>query len=86
LDQVARLLAGARLVIGVDTGLVHLAAALQTPLIAIFVASDPELTGPRGSGPIAVLGARGQSPGPDQVIAAMRDMLLAARASAPSAG
>lgn len=56
LDEVARTIAGATLVVGVDTGLLHLAAALGVPLVAIFTGSKPGLTGPVGSGPIAVLG------------------------------
>src|SRR5262249_43464394 len=56
LDQVARLIAGASFVVGVDTGLLHLAAALGVPVVAIFGASKPGLTGPMGSGSITVLG------------------------------
>jgi heptosyltransferase-1 len=57
LDAVARAIGGADIVIGVDTGLLHLAAALGVPLVAIFVgASDPRLTGPIGGGPIEVCG------------------------------
>jgi len=62
LDQVARLIAGASFVIGVDTGLLHLAAALGVPLVAIFLGSEPKLTGPMGQGPIEVLGAKGAPP------------------------
>lgn len=62
LDQVARLIGGASLVVGVDTGLLHLAAALSVPLVAIFAASAPSLTGPVGNGPLAVLGAMGEAP------------------------
>jgi heptosyltransferase-1 len=62
LDQVARLIAGASFVIGVDTGLLHLAAALGVPLVAIFLGSEPKLTGPIGQGPIEVLGAKGAPP------------------------
>jgi heptosyltransferase-1 len=62
LDQVARLMAGAAFVIGVDTGLLHLAAALGVPLVAIFCASEPSLTGPMGPGPIEVLGGKGAPP------------------------
>ena len=62
LDAVAGLIAGAQLVVGVDTGLMHLAAALGVPLVAIFAGSRPGLTGPVGSGPIAVLGAEGRKP------------------------
>lgn len=59
LDQVAGLIAGASAVVGVDTGLLHVAAALGVPLVAIFLASTPELTRPLGSGPIAILGRKG---------------------------
>ena len=62
LDQVANLIAGAQLVVGVDTGLLHLAAALGVPLAAIFTGSEPGLTGPVGSGPIEVLGGNGAPP------------------------
>ena len=49
LDEVAGLIAGAQLVVGVDTGLLHLAAAFGVPLVAIFTGSEPGLTGPVGS-------------------------------------
>jgi heptosyltransferase-1 len=62
IDEVARLIAGASFVVGVDTGLLHLAAALGVPLVAIFCASEPTLTAPMGSGPITVLGAKGAAP------------------------
>lgn len=62
LDGVARLIAGASFVIGVDTGILHLAAALGVPLVAIFAGSQPKLTGPVGSGPLEVAGTRGQAP------------------------
>jgi heptosyltransferase-1 len=68
LDEVAAVIAGAAVVIGVDTGLIHVAAALGVPLVAIFVGSDPGLTGPMGAGPIAVLGGapgKGSPPVPD---------------------
>jgi len=45
LPALAMLLARAELVIGVDTGLVHLAAALGTPTIALFVATEARLAG-----------------------------------------
>lgn len=71
LDQVARLIANARGVVGVDTGLLHLAAALSVPLTAIFAGSQPKLTGPIGSGPITVLGTNGAPPSLDAVRAAV---------------
>ncbi len=71
LDRVAQLVGGAHYVVGVDTGLLHLAAALGVPLVAIFAGSRPELTGPVGSGPLTVLGAPGAPPAVDEVIAAV---------------
>jgi heptosyltransferase I len=70
LDQMARLVAGAAFVVGVDTGLLHLAAALGVPLLAIFVASEPGLTGPAGQGPIAVVGGKHRQPSAEEVLAA----------------
>jgi heptosyltransferase-1 len=70
LDQMARLIANARGVVGVDTGLLHLAAALSVPLVAIFAGSQPKLTGPVGSGPMTVLGTDGRPPGVEEVRAA----------------
>lgn len=75
LDAVARLVAGAAAVIGLDTGLTHLAAAFRVPLVSIFVHSVPQLTGPRGAGPIATLGERGRVPGADEAVAAYRRLL-----------
>jgi heptosyltransferase-1 len=62
LDDLAGLLGGARLAVGVDTGLVHLAAALGRPTVAIFCASDPALTGVLGTAPHANLGRPGLPP------------------------
>ncbi|MEW6292600.1 MAG: lipopolysaccharide heptosyltransferase I [Pseudomonadota bacterium] len=70
LANLAGLMAGARLVIGVDTGLVHLAAALRRPTIAIYCASDPALTGVLGTAPHFNLGRPGQAPTVQEVIAA----------------
>jgi heptosyltransferase-1 len=74
LDRVARLIAGAAFVIGVDTGLLHLAAALGVPLVGIFVGSEPGLTGPRGRGSIAIVGGKAAMPSPQQVVAALEGM------------
>jgi heptosyltransferase I len=71
LDEVAALIAGASLLVGVDTGLVHVAAALGVPLVAIFTGSEPGLTGPMGSGPIEIVGGKGAAPGPADVLAAL---------------
>lgn len=74
LDEVARLIAGAQCVVGVDTGLLHLAAALSVPLVAIFAGSKPHLTGPVGNGPLAVLGAQGAPPSVDEVVDAVEKL------------
>jgi heptosyltransferase-1 len=71
LDRMARLIAGATFVVGVDTGLLHLAAALGVPLVAVFVGSEPGLTGPMGLGPIAVVGGRHEPPSVADVMAAV---------------
>ena len=71
IDAVARLIAGASFVIGVDTGLLHLAAALGVPLVGIFVGSDPGLTGPMGGGRIAMLGGRAAMPSARDVVGAL---------------
>ena len=46
LDQAVELLASARLVITNDSGLMHVAAAVGTPLIAIYGSSTPAFTPP----------------------------------------
>jgi len=74
LDAVARLIAGASFVVGVDTGLMHLAAALGVPLVAIFAGSQPRLTGPIGSGPMAVLGMEGTPPSVEAVVDAIQEI------------
>lgn len=75
LDRVAKLIAGADLIVGVDTGLLHLAAAFGVPLVAIFTGSEPTLTRPVGNGPIAVLGAVGAPPSVEDVKAAVEAVM-----------
>jgi len=48
LDELAELIAAASAIVGVDTGLVHLAAALGTPCITLYGATDPGLIGTLG--------------------------------------
>ena len=48
LGELAGVISAARGVVGVDTGLVHLAAALDVPCITLYGATDPVLTGNRG--------------------------------------
>jgi hypothetical protein len=49
LYELACFLAGARLYIGNDSGITHLAAAAGTPTVAIFVSTDPAIWAPRGT-------------------------------------
>ena len=46
LDNVAALLARCDLVVGVDTGLLHMAGALDIPWVGLFGPTNPEVTGP----------------------------------------
>ena len=71
IDDMARMIAGASFVVGVDTGILHLAAALGVPLVGIFCGSEPALTGPIGSGPIEVVGGKGVTPSVEDVLAAV---------------
>lgn len=76
LPELAALLAGAALVVGVDTGLTHLAAALGTPTLALFVATDPHLAGVgHASGRALDLGGLGEIPTMEQAVAAARELL-----------
>jgi len=50
LKQVAALLSLADLLVSTDTGVMHLAAALGTPVVALFGPTDPARTGPYGHG------------------------------------
>ncbi len=49
LYELACWLAQARLFIGNDSGITHLAAAVGTPVLAIFGPTDPEIWAPRGN-------------------------------------
>lgn len=81
LDQVAAVLARARVVVGLDTGLTHLSAALGTPTLGLFCDYDPRLVGVTGSGPCISLGGVGAAPSAEDAVSAF-DELLAAGASA----
>lgn len=69
LTALAGLMAGARLVVGVDTGLVHLAAALRRPTLALYCGSDPTLTGVLGIADFVNLGTLGAPPTPAETVA-----------------
>jgi heptosyltransferase-1 len=76
LDDVARMIARAAFVVGVDTGLLHLAAALGVPLAAIFVGTEPGQHGPLGVGKIEVVGTLGEMPSVADVQAAAQRIAI----------
>lgn len=55
LEQVARILAGAKAVVSVDTGLSHLTAALDRPNITLYGPTDPGLIGGYGKNQFALV-------------------------------
>jgi len=79
MPDAAALLARAELAVGVDTGFTHLAAALGTPTIGLFFATDPTVHGVACAGAHARdLGHEHRMPVPDDVIAAAGQLLRAA--------
>ena len=74
LDRIAGMLRGARAVAGVDTGLTHLAAALERPVAAIYCASDPRLTGVVGRSATRNIGGPGHAPSAAEVWESLREV------------
>lgn len=74
LSACAALLASAAGVVGVDTGLTHLAAALSRPTVALFAATPGWRYGPYWSDRAASLGSAGVWPAPDEVLQALRQL------------
>jgi heptosyltransferase-1 len=72
LDELAALLTGAHGVAGADTGLTHLAAALNVPTIGIYCATDPAATGIYGCARSMNLGGVGMPPLVAEVIDAWK--------------
>lgn len=54
LEEIARVLAGAKFVVSVDTGLSHLTAALDRPNITLYGPTDPGLIGGYGKNQLAL--------------------------------
>lgn len=77
LTSIAKILLDARLMIGLDSGLTHLSAALGCPTIGIYLASTPARTPLSGSGYIANLGDRGIVPSHETVLTAVKEALRA---------
>jgi len=72
--EIGALIARARAVVGVDTGLTHLGVALGVPSIGIYCASSPALTGLHGSPRARNVGGVGEAPGLAAVLAAFDEV------------
>ena len=70
-QEAARVIAGADVVVGLDTGFTHLAGALGRPTIAIFCDFDAVQCAVSGAGFCESFGGIGQVPRPDEVIGAI---------------
>jgi heptosyltransferase-1 len=68
LEALAALLGGAHAVVGVDTGLTHLAVALGRPTAGLYCATEPGLNGVYGSSSAVNLGGMGTPPTVARVI------------------
>jgi len=74
LTEAAGLLGRASVVVGLDTGLTHLAAATRTPVVGIYCDTSPADLRPIGPGPTASCGDRGAPPSVDAVAAAIDEV------------
>ncbi len=75
LADIAAILGRSTLVIGADTGLTHLASAFGLPTVAVFLATEPGLTGPRGPYASTLLAAPGGRVTPAEVVAEAEGLL-----------
>lgn len=83
LAEIAAIIGRAVLVVGADTGLTHLASAFGLPTVAIFLATEPGLTGPRGPFSSTLLAVPGGRVTPAEVMAEA-ERLLALKSQAPA--
>lgn len=75
--QAAYLLDNACGIVGVDTGLLHLANALDKPLVGIYTDTDPVKTGVQPSKWAVNLGNIGQVPNVDEVFEQLKNSIAA---------
>jgi heptosyltransferase-1 len=68
LADIAPIISRSSLVIGADTGLTHLASAYGMPTVAIFLTTQPGLTGPRGPFSSTLLAEKGGHVTPAEVV------------------
>jgi len=74
MEEAAGLIGDAVAVVGLDTGLMHLAVALGVPVVGIYCNSEPSRTGPLGAGRIAIRGGVGKPPSPADVLGALGEV------------
>ena len=84
IGELATVIAGARVAVGVDTGLTHLAAALGVPSIGVYGATDPAATGIRAPGTALNVGTLGRFPSVPQILASLETLLPAIARTAPN--
>lgn len=82
LGEIAGAIGRSTLVIGADTGLTHLASAFGLPTVAVFVATQPGLTGPRGNYASTLVSSAEKPLQPSEVMAEA-ERLMALRRTAP---
>ena len=68
IDELARLFVNGHSVVGLDTGLTHLAAALGVRTVGIYCGSDPALTGLYGAPLAKNVGEKGRPPAVGEVL------------------
>ena len=75
--QIAEVIAYAKAAVGVDTGLSHLAAALNVPTIAIYTDTNPAQTGVMAGAfkPAINLGGIGETPTVEAVLNALKPLI-----------
>jgi heptosyltransferase-1 len=77
LEDMAALLAQAQVVVGVDTGLTHLAAALDLLTVGLYCATDPAATGIHACPRAVNLGGIAKPPAVHDVISALQRLGIA---------
>ena len=82
ITEAAWLLGAALVVVGVDTGLAHLAAALGAPTVGLYVSTDPSATGLYGAQRALNVGHPGKPASLSEVIAAEQLVTATMKASA----
>ena len=75
LTELASLARHAHCVVGVDTGLAHLAVAVDAPVIGLYCGSDPALTGLHRGKWVRNLGNRGTPPAVAEVLEVLEPLL-----------